>query len=576
MLDILLKNGKLVDGTGTPARNTDIGIRGNKIVSVGKSDEPAARTIDASGQVVAPGFVDIHTHYDAQVMWDPVASPSSMHGVTTVIGGNCGFTIAPMKQEHIEYLSSMLAVVEGMPLESLKAGIHWNWETFGEWLGVLDQRAGVNMGFLVGHSTIRRLTMGKDSVGHAATKKQVEAQARLLHQCLAEGALGFSSSWSPGHVDADNEPVPSRHARQDELFALAAAVREHPGTVLEFAPGIPGVFGDHELNTMIGMSKRANRSLNWNSFRIQSDDAPFVHDQLNYSRRAEAAGARVCALTYPETTYQLVTLTNPLLWSSLPGWAEVMKVPLDERIRQMKDPAVRAGLREKGRTAATSRSPFLKSLALWESLTFAHCALPKNQDLVGKTVGEVARARSQDALDTLLDVATEEGLRTYFQQQFPEEDAEVLWKRRANVWKDRGVIIGSSDAGAHVDMACGPRYTTALIGRSVRDRHIISLEDAVRLITDVPARFYGLRGRGRIAEGWLADVVVFDPAKVDYQPVHLRADFPAGAQRLYTESSGMSHVFVNGREVAHAGGYTGNLPGTVLRSGRDTETVAIA
>ena len=243
MLDVLIAGGRVVDGTGAPARSADVGLRDGRIAAIGTIDEPAARTVDASGRIVSPGFVDVHTHYDAQVFWDGTLSPSCYHGVTSVVGGNCGFSIAPLSPDAGGYLMRMLARVEGMPLESLQEGVPWDWSSFGEYLDRLEGKLAVNAGFMVGHSALRRVVMGERAVGHEATQQELDAMLALLRASLAEGGLGFSSTISPTHNDGEGQPVPSRHASRDEMIALARAVRDFPGTTIEFLPGI-GIFDD--------------------------------------------------------------------------------------------------------------------------------------------------------------------------------------------------------------------------------------------------------------------------------------------------------------------------------------------
>ena len=575
MLNLLLKGGLVVDGTGAPGRIADVGIRDGRIVSVGDSKEPAARVLDVTGLVVAPGFVDIHTHYDAQIFWDPMASPSALHGVTTVFGGNCGFTIAPMQPRDVDYVMRMLAAVEGMPVASLEAGLDWNWNSFGDWLARLDGRVGVNVAFLVGHSTLRRMVMGEDAVGKAAGPTEIAAMAQLLHESLDQGGMGFSSSWTSAHLDGDGRPVPSFCSERDELLELARVTGQHPGTVLQVAPGYTGVFADREVGLMIDMSRAANRSINWNTLRIQNNTVELVDKLMGYGTRAANEGACVVALTYPLASLRLVTLAMPQLWSSMPGWAEVMQLPITQRIERLSDPQVRQFLRSSVKNAEVPRNAVLGALFMWETLRFIHTELAANRALIGRTVGDVALERGQDPLDTLLDVAVSEKLATYFEISFEQEDTSELLRERARVWRDPRVIVGASDAGAHLDGSCGARYTTALLGQSVHQRKLLSLEAAVRLLTDVPARFYGLRDRGRIAAGWHADIVVFDASRIGPKPVHFRDDLPGGARRLFAEAAGITSVIVNGQEVVRDGLYTGKLPGTVLRSGRDLDTVTV-
>ena len=263
MLDLLVRGGRLVDGTGAPARPADVGVRAGRVVAVGTVDEPAARTIDADGLVVSPGFVDLHTHYDVQALWDPAVTPSPLHGVTTVIGGNCGFSIAPLGPEHVDYVMRMMARVEGMALDALEAGPAWDWRTFGEWLDRLDGRLAVNAGFLAGHSTMRRVVMGDDATTATATPDQIAEMVRLLHESLDAGALGFSSSLGEAHTDGDGRPVPSRAAGFEEFLALAGAVRDHAGTTLEFIAAMGEIPSDR-AELMAEMSLAADRPLNWN------------------------------------------------------------------------------------------------------------------------------------------------------------------------------------------------------------------------------------------------------------------------------------------------------------------------
>jgi N-acyl-D-aspartate/D-glutamate deacylase len=299
MLDVAITGGTIVDGTGAPARRGDLGIRGGRIAAIGSVSEAARQTIDARGKVVAPGFVDVHTHYDAQVFWDATLSPSPFHGVTSIVGGNCGFSIAPLSDSAGDYLMRMLARVEGMPLESLRVGVPWDWRSFGEYLDRLERRIAVNAGFMVGHCALRRVAMGERAVGHEATPAELDAMRALLAASLREGGLGFSSTISPTHNDGEGQPVPSRHASRAELIALAHVVRDFPGTTLEFLPGV-SVFGDEQKALMTELSLAANRPLNWNVLSPSADNRDYVEAQLSATDYARARGAEVIALTVPQ------------------------------------------------------------------------------------------------------------------------------------------------------------------------------------------------------------------------------------------------------------------------------------
>jgi len=568
MLDLLIRGGTVLDGTGAPARIADVAVRDGRVVAVGAGDEPAAREIDAEGLMVAPGFVDLHTHYDAQLSWDPNASPSPLHGVTTVIGGNCGFSLAPSAPEHAGYLARMMARVEGMPITALEH-LDWSWGSFGEWLGRLDGAVAVNAGFLVGHSTLRRAVMGEAAVGGAATAQDIEAMVAVLHASLAQGALGFSTSRAQTHNDGDGMPVPSRSAGRAELEALCAAVSEHPGTTLELiVPGCLNGFSEDEVELMATLSLLADRPANWNVLGVSALNPGAVERQLAASTAAAARGATVVALTLPHTMKLRLSFEHGAILDGLPGWREMFALPVPERIRLLSDPEARARL-DAG--ANSEEAGIIGALARWENLLFEETFSPGTSAYEGRTVRAVAEETGQAPFDALLDVVIADGLRTGLRPPIPESEAD--WELRAKVWQDPRTVVGGSDAGAHLDVMCGAIYSTSLLGDGVRARQLLSWEEAVRQLTDVPARLYGLRGRGRVAEGWWADIVVFDPDRVGHAPERTRADLPGGASRLYAEAIGIEHVLVNGREIVRGGSFTGDHPGTVLRSGTHTHTV---
>jgi N-acyl-D-aspartate/D-glutamate deacylase len=570
VLDVKIRGGEVVDGTGGPRRRADVGVRDGHVVAIGAVDEDATRTIEADGLVVTPGFVDIHTHYDAQVLWDPATTPSPFHGVTSVVGGNCGFTIAPVEPSETDYLTRMLARVEGMPLESLLAGVPYDWRSFGEYLGRLDGSLAVNAGFLVGHSALRRVVMGDDAVGNPATPDQVEAMTRLLGESLEAGGLGFSSSQATTHNDGNGDPVPSRSATPEELVALAEEAGRHEGTTLEFIPAVGGFNEDH-LELMARMSAAADRPLNWNVLVPNAARADFAWKALKASDYAAERGGRVIALTVPDVMRTHLTFKAGFIFDALPGWNKTMALPPDEKMRALADPAERARLAER---ASSKDAGMLRGLATWENMTIIETFAPENRELVGRKVGDVAAERGQQPFDALLDVVLKDELRTVLLPPLAGND-EASWELRRDIWRDKRAVVGASDAGAHLDMLSTFTYSTAML-RSCRERGLMPLEEAVQLLTDRQARLYGIRGRGRVAEGWHADLVVLDPERVAPSPVVWRNDLPAGAGRLYAGAEGIEHVLVNGVEIARGGELTGARPGTLLRSGRDTETVTAA
>jgi N-acyl-D-aspartate/D-glutamate deacylase len=339
MFDLKISGGTVVDGTGAPGRVADVGVRNGRIVAIGDLTEAAVDEVDARGLVVAPGFIDLHTHYDAQAFWDTTLSPSPLHGVTTVIGGNCGFTIAPLapttdtavRADDADYLMRMLARVEGMPLESLQLGLPWDWTTTGSFLDRLDGTLMPNAGFLVGHSALRRVVMGAAATEREATADEVAQMQQLLRDGLAAGGLGFSSTWSPSHNDHLGHAVPSRCASRDELIALCSVVSEFPGTTLEFIPAV-GQFSDDTFILMGEMSAAANRPLNWNLLQVYAQNWDLVQHQLRGSDLAAEAGGRVLALTLPDTFRLRLNFTSGFILDILQGWDALMALPVHRRI----------------------------------------------------------------------------------------------------------------------------------------------------------------------------------------------------------------------------------------------------
>ncbi|MCX7621425.1 MAG: amidohydrolase family protein [Acidimicrobiales bacterium] len=571
MLDHLIKGATVVDGTGSPAQRADIGIVDGKIAEVGRVSDTAHNVLDADGLVVTPGFVDPHTHYDAQLLWDPCASPSNVHGVTTIIAGNCGFTLAPLKPEDADYIRRMMAKVEGMPLAALEEGVDWNWETFAEYLGRLTGHVAVNTGFLVGHCALRRYVMGPAATGHEASAEQIAAMVDLLHRCLDAGGLGFSTTFSQTHSDGDGQPVASRFASRDELLALCRAVGEHEGTTLEgIVNGCLDMFSDEEIELLVAMTTAAGRPLNWNVLTIDSRKPERVARQLEPSKRAEQAGGRIVALTMPVLVPMNMSFLNYCALNMLPGWGPVLGLPVPERIEKLRDPAVRMHLLER---AESDDAGVFRRLADFANYVIGDTYAPENQGFRYRTVRDIAAEQGKAPFDALCDIVIADELRTVLWPIPPDNDDES-WAMRQAAWNDEHVMLGGSDAGAHLDRMMGASYTTRFLGDCLRGRRLVSLERAVQMLTDEPARLFGLRGRGRIASGFQADLVVFDPDQIGAENATLVHDLPGGSARLISEARGVVRVFVNGVVTVVDNRATDELPGTVLRSGVDTYSVA--
>ena len=572
MLELQITGGTLIDGTGAGRRLADLGIRDGLIVSItepGAIGEDAHQRVDASGKVVCPGFIDVHTHYDAQVFWDGTLSPSSNHGVTTVFGGNCGFSIAPLSPDAGDYLMRMLARVEGMPLTSLQQGVPWDWTSFGSYLDKLEGTLSINAGFMVGHSALRRVVMGERAVGHKAEPQELEQLKQLLDESLTHGGMGFSSTLSATHNDAAGDPVPSRHASREELVALAGVCRDHEGTSLEFLPGL-APFSDDQKQLMADLSLAANRPLNWNVLVAAGNDPSANEAQLQATDLARSQGAEVLALTVPQAMTIRLNFVSGFVLDALNGWAEFFKLSLDERKAVLADPAGRRELNEK----ACAEDSILSGLARWEVMTIVEAFTPETKKFEGRTVAEIAEEQGKQPWDALVDIVLADDLQTLFMPPAFGDDEET-WKIRGELWKDSRTVIGASDAGAHLDMIDTFAQTTQVLGRGVREFGLLSLEEAVHQLTQVPAELYGLRNRGVLEQGWAADIAVFDPETVATGPTYMRFDLPAGAGRLYADAIGIEHVFVNGVQIVRDGKPTEDRPGTVLRSGRDTYSVTV-
>ncbi len=571
MLDEVIKGGTVIDGTGAPGRVADVGIRDGRIVAVGQLDEEAAVVTDATGKIVMPGVIDPHTHYDAQLLWDPGATPSANHGVTTVIAGNCGFTLAPLRPDPAEadYLQRMMSRVEGMPLPALQQ-VDWDWETFADYLGKLEGRIAVNAGFLVGHCAIRRYVMGAESVGNEARPEQIDAMVRELADAIEAGALGFSFTRSGSHSDGDGQPVPSRWASDDELLALCEETGRHEGTTLEgIVPGCLDRFADDEIDLLGRLSAAANRPLNWNVLTVDSREADRAPRQLSAYDRARELGGRVVALTMPVLVpMNMNFLTFCGIWL-LPGWQETLSVPVEERIARLKDPEVRARLLE---ASHSQEAGVYRRLADWEDYVIGDTFAPENAGYSNRVVKDIAAERGTEAFDTLLDIVIADDLRTVLWPA-PRDKDPASWQMRTEVWNDPRAMIGGSDAGAHLDRMCGATYPTRFLGDMLRGRKLIPVEKAVHLMTQVPAELFGLRDRGTLEVGKLADIVVIDPDTVGSENAHMVADLPGGCERLTAGSFGVERVLVNGTVVVEHGEATGATPGTLLKSGLDTYTV---
>jgi N-acyl-D-aspartate/D-glutamate deacylase len=573
VLDVVIRGGEVIDGTGARRRRADVGIHGGRIARIGEVPEEAARTIDATGKLVTPGFIDVHTHFDAQVFWDPALSPSPLHGVTTAIAGNCGFTIAPLSDvlADRDYVQRMLARVEGMPLETLQAGVPWTWTSTAEYLDRIERAGiGINLGFMVGHSAIRRVVMGPEATRRESTPDELAAMQDVLRAGLEAGGLGFSSSYARTHNDDEGNMVPSRYASAHELVELARVTGEFEGTGLAIIPQLGAPFHRWAVDLMTDMSVAARRPINWNAMIVSAANLGDCLGKLAASDDARAKGGRIAALVMPLSAAPRLTFHTAVTLDAMPDWEAPMLAPRDERLALLRDPGARQALNAK---AQTPENPLL-SIANWATHRIYDTVNPDNEQYRGRIVGEIAAEQGRDAWDVLCDIAVADDLMTSFGPVAPTPTEED-WKARVAVIRDHRAVVGASDAGAHFDLLATFNYATGLLQAAVREHQLLSFEDAIHFMTQVQAELYGIRERGLLRDGWYADVVVLDPTTVASGDVTMRYDLPGGYGRLYADSRGIDHVLVNGEAIVRDGALTPARRGVLLRGGRDTSDPAL-
>jgi N-acyl-D-aspartate/D-glutamate deacylase len=558
--DLVIRNGLIVDGTGAPARRGDVAVQGDRLAAVGTVAGRGAREIDAEGLAVAPGFIDPHTHYDAQITWDPFASCSSWHGVTTVVMGNCGFTLAPCREADRETLMRMLTYVEGMPLEALTRGVRWGWETFGQYMDGVDQLGPwTNVGCFIGHSAIRQYVMGDAAWEREARADEVGRMGELVTEAMALGAVGLSSTTNKNHVGDRGRPVPSRLAHEDELTSLVRTMGASGRGILELTIG--GTRPDRvaEVDRFAELARAANRPVTLVSLR-HNPSYPEEHRAI--LARIEALGREGVEI-YPQVTTSPLTATFDLsgafVFFRFPVWQRVLDAPVGQWRDLFRDAGFRGQFRD-----SVGRTPLFQGDTA--PLRVHAVGADRFKALVGLPLREVASRRGQDVIDAFFDLALEDDLQTQFTVAIMNTDAASV----AEIFTHPRSLIGLSDAGAHLTLFCEAGQTSRLLGQWVRDRQALSLEEGVRRVTSMPAQLFGLRDRGRLAPGLAADVTVFDPRTIaDHEP-ELVHDLPGGGPRLVQRASGIAWSFVNGRPVIQEGRMPdrsdGRGPGRVLRA----------
>ena len=561
MADLVIRGALLCDGSGREAARGDLAVTGDRIAAVGRAAEHGAREVDGAGLALAPGFIDVHTHYDCQLFWDPQASPSPWHGVTTVVMGNCGFTIAPCREADRETLMQLLLFVEGMPIETLRAGIAWTWENFAGYLGALErQGVGPNVAAFIGHSAVRYRVMGRAAVERAATPEECAAMAALVREGIAAGAIGWSTSLSPTHFFGDGTPAPSRLADEAELLALARALADLERGVIELAPRTtigPPADKAEEQRSFAGLARASGKVVSWAPL-LDNPFAPGSAQQIiAEAAELQARGVQVVPQVGCRPLEVRFDFTEPAFYlEQNPFWRPIMAKSRDERRRLFADAEFRAELgRQTGFVAALAQG--------WDRLVLRLAASEGVRRWQDRSVAEIAAAEGRAPLDVFCDLVLEDDLATQWGVVLMNHDERAV----AELIRHPAGLLALSDAGAHVDTLCDQGFTSYLLGHWVRELRALALEEAVRLVTSVPAERYGLHGRGRLAPGCAADLVLFDPARVAMRPTEMVYDLPRGQRRLLQRAEGIVEVLVNGTPVVADGAPTDRRPGRVLRGG---------
>ena len=555
MLDLVIRNARIVDGTGRDAFMGDLGVADGRIRSIGPSaGQTAERVVDAEGLVLAPGFVDPHTHYDAQIAWDPLLTCSPWHGVTTVIMGNCGVGVAPVRPETREILMQDLVNVEAIPYDVMKAGIDWQWESYGQYLDAVGRDGlGINVAGLVAFTPLRHYVMGEASFERAATADEIATMRRLLREALEAGAFGFTTTTSRNHVGYQGRPLACRNASREELVGVAAGLRDARRGAIEIILNSGGMHAvnDDDVELLRQLTSTTGRPVTWLALFAHPGD-PGFHDQT-FAKLGDLVRQAIPQVT-PRPIMSQGDLKSPTMFGSFVSWQTAFNRPPAEQIALYRDPA----FREAFRLELESR----KRTHMWGQMRVLEVRRPELGPYVGRTVEEIAAALGKRPVDAYFDLGIADDLETRFQSStFNFDPAGV-----ERLITDDRCLIGLSDGGAHVDFICDVGYATATLDLWVRKRQALTLEKAVHKLTQVPATVFGIPDRGVLAEGKVADLVLFDPDTVTAKTPRYAYDLPCNGRRLVAESEGIKATFVAGTPLYEDGKHTGAMPGRVLRS----------
>jgi N-acyl-D-aspartate/D-glutamate deacylase len=559
--DILIKGGRIYDGSGLPSYLGDVAVEGGRIVETGRISGSAKRVINADGLAVAPGFIDFHTHLDAQLLWDPLATSSCFHGVTTVIPGNCALALAPCKEQDRDTLLRSFERVEAIALPALRAGVQWDWTTFPQYLDRLRGHLGVNVAALMGHCALRQFVMGDESTERAATAAEIHQMKEILKAGVRAGAIGFSTNQNPVHMFADGTPIPSRLATDEEIVELACALGEINKGAVQISRGSLGVSVPMRETVQLfeRIAGQSGRPVIWQSIAHRWDRPNEWRELLKLAKQSLARGVQSYPLCNARLFNNRLTMKNAQVFDDLPAWKQILFLPLEERMKALRDVEVR----KKMRYEAVEEKKSSRFSRRWDLVYMIKAATPANKHLEKKSVAEIAKIRGQDIIDAFLDLSLEEGLDTEFQTSSTNGDEQAV----AEILRSPFTLVGQSDAGAHLIYDAGFGYATRLLGYWIREKNVMSLEEGVRKLTFMVASIFGLHDRGLLRPGMAADLVVFDPATVRECEPEMVQDLPGAEKRLIQRATGIEMTIVNGEVLVQQGDHTGALPGAVLGSG---------
>jgi N-acyl-D-aspartate/D-glutamate deacylase len=557
MIDLVIRGGTVIDGSGAPRRVADVAVLAGRISAVGAVGGRGGREVDASGLCVCPGFIDLHTHYDAQYTWDPYATSSIWHGVTTTVIGNCGFAIAPCRPQDREVTLRTLVKVEGMSLKAMQAGITWEFETFPAYLDALERRnPSLNVAALLGHSAVRQWVMGRAAQQRGATGDEVAQMAGLVREAMAAGAIGLGSSTAEAHVGDGGLPVPSRLADLDELKALTRAMGAGGRGLLEITVGATTTLDD-----LRDIHRESGRPVVWAAFFHRDDRPEETTERLARTEAFHREGVDVRPQVSCRPLTMDFTMRNPYPFEGMAAWRRVSARPESERATVYADPSFRDELR-----AELAARRFAVFRGRWDLVQVLKVGRPEHRAWLGKSIARVAEETGKDVVDAWLDLALADDLETEFLAGLMNADDEAV----GDLITHPRTLVSLSDAGAHLSLLCDAGYSTTLLGKWVRQKQRLSLEAAVRRLTWDPARAYRIPERGLLAPGYWADLVAFDPDTVDALPAEWVHDLPAGEPRFVSRARGIAWSLVNGVPVLEHGEIVerpaGARPGRVLRA----------